>query len=94
MPPVKSEQNEPAPIAPPPAEEVEETWEEKEDKLDAENIQPTPATPTEQKYQYKEGLCLKKNKIIHCFTDSYAHNSNKYILLGHLSYFTNMLRPM
>nr|XP_033815042.1 eukaryotic translation initiation factor 4 gamma 1 isoform X2 [Geotrypetes seraphini] len=30
-------------------EDVEETWEEKEDKLDAENIQ-----PGEQKYQYKE----------------------------------------
>ncbi|KAB5550135.1 hypothetical protein PHYPO_G00050330 [Pangasianodon hypophthalmus] len=55
---VKSEQAEPAPVAPPPVEEVEETWEEKEDKLDAENIQPQspePATPTEQKYQYKEG---------------------------------------
>ncbi|KAL6472010.1 hypothetical protein MHYP_G00206600 [Metynnis hypsauchen] len=53
----KTEREEPAPVAPPPAEEVEETWEEKEDKLDAENIQPqssAPATPTEQKYQYKE----------------------------------------
>ncbi|XP_035389822.1 eukaryotic translation initiation factor 4 gamma 1 isoform X2 [Electrophorus electricus] len=44
-------------VAQTPVEEVEETWEEKEDKLDAENIQPqspTQATPTEQKYQYKE----------------------------------------
>ncbi|XP_030073011.1 eukaryotic translation initiation factor 4 gamma 1 isoform X2 [Microcaecilia unicolor] len=32
-----------------PQEDLEETWEEKEDKLDAENIQ-----PGEQKYQYKE----------------------------------------
>ncbi|TSK67162.1 Eukaryotic translation initiation factor 4 gamma 1 [Bagarius yarrelli] len=58
-PPVKSEEADPAPVAPPPAEEVEETWEEKEDKLDAENVQPqspAPATPTEQKYQYKEGV--------------------------------------
>ncbi|XP_060799381.1 eukaryotic translation initiation factor 4 gamma 1-like isoform X2 [Neoarius graeffei] len=57
MPPVKLDQAEPAPVARPPVEEVEETWEEKEDKLDAENIQPqspAPATPTEQKYQYKE----------------------------------------
>lgn len=61
MPPVKLDQAEPAPVARPPVEEVEETWEEKEDKLDAENIQPqspAPATPTEQKYQYKEGVFL------------------------------------
>uniref|UniRef100_A0A9J7ZUS1 Eukaryotic translation initiation factor 4 gamma, 1a n=1 Tax=Cyprinus carpio carpio TaxID=630221 RepID=A0A9J7ZUS1_CYPCA len=46
-----------APVAPPPAEDVDETWEEKEDKLDAENIKPQSPTlslPTEQKYQYKE----------------------------------------
>ncbi|XP_060743871.1 eukaryotic translation initiation factor 4 gamma 1-like isoform X7 [Tachysurus vachellii] len=57
MPQTKSEQAEPAPVAPPPVEDMEETWEEKEDKLDAENRQlrsPAPATPTEQKYQYKE----------------------------------------
>ncbi|XP_051966667.1 eukaryotic translation initiation factor 4 gamma 1-like isoform X2 [Xyrauchen texanus] len=45
-----------APVAPPPAEASDETWEEKEDKLDAENIKPqspTPDTPTELKYQYK-----------------------------------------
>uniref|UniRef100_A0A8B9KDM9 Eukaryotic translation initiation factor 4 gamma 1 n=1 Tax=Astyanax mexicanus TaxID=7994 RepID=A0A8B9KDM9_ASTMX len=56
-PPAKPEWEEPTPVAPPPVEEVDETWEEKEDKLDAENIQPqgsAPATPTEQKYQYKE----------------------------------------
>ncbi|XP_072546958.1 eukaryotic translation initiation factor 4 gamma 1-like isoform X2 [Salminus brasiliensis] len=56
-PPAKPDREEPAPVAPPPVEEVDETWEEKEDKLDAENIQPqgsAPATPTEQKYQYKE----------------------------------------
>lgn len=57
---VKAEPEIIAPVAPPPAEEVDETWEEKEDKLDAENIRPespAPATPTEQKYQYKEGKC-------------------------------------
>nr|XP_055053589.1 eukaryotic translation initiation factor 4 gamma 1-like [Misgurnus anguillicaudatus] len=54
-PPVKAEPENIPPVAPPPAEEVDETWEEKEDKLDAENIRPqSPATPTEQKYQYKE----------------------------------------
>uniref|UniRef100_A0AAY4E845 Eukaryotic translation initiation factor 4 gamma 1 n=1 Tax=Denticeps clupeoides TaxID=299321 RepID=A0AAY4E845_9TELE len=48
-------EEEPCPIAPP-VEDVEETWEEKEDKLDAENIKPQrpeAASPTEQKYQYK-----------------------------------------
>ncbi|XP_076833025.1 eukaryotic translation initiation factor 4 gamma 1 isoform X1 [Brachyhypopomus gauderio] len=56
-PPAKAEREDPAPVAQTPVEEVDETWEEKEDKLDAENIQPqspTQATPTEQKYQYKE----------------------------------------
>uniref|UniRef100_A0A4W4G240 Eukaryotic translation initiation factor 4 gamma, 1a n=1 Tax=Electrophorus electricus TaxID=8005 RepID=A0A4W4G240_ELEEL len=40
--------------AAPPTEEPEETWEEKEDKLDMENIEPESTKPTEQKYQYKE----------------------------------------
>lgn len=53
-PPVKAEPQSTAPVAPPPAEDVDETWEEKEDKLDAENIKPQ-SPPTEQKYQYKEG---------------------------------------
>lgn len=68
MPQTKSEQAEPAPVAPPPVEDMEETWEEKEDKLDAENLQlrsPAPATPTEQKYQYKEGVLLK---LVHYFS--------------------------
>ena len=61
------------PYAPPPTEEVEETWEEKEDKLDAENIQPqspAPATPTEQKYQYKEG---KRQKHTHTSIYIFTH---------------------
>lgn len=45
----------PAPTPTPPAEELEETWEEKEDKLDTENIEPDASKPVEQKYQYKEG---------------------------------------
>ncbi|XP_039986566.1 eukaryotic translation initiation factor 4 gamma 1-like [Xiphias gladius] len=55
---------EPAPVpepqppaaSPPAAEEADLTWEDKEDKLDAENIQPDPPKPTgtDQKYQYKE----------------------------------------
>uniref|UniRef100_A0A672ZR59 Eukaryotic translation initiation factor 4 gamma 1 n=1 Tax=Sphaeramia orbicularis TaxID=375764 RepID=A0A672ZR59_9TELE len=52
----------PAPESLPPAaslpapEEADLTWEDKEDKLDAENIQPDPENPssTDMKYQYKE----------------------------------------
>ncbi|XP_053176473.1 eukaryotic translation initiation factor 4 gamma 1-like isoform X2 [Scomber japonicus] len=47
------------PAASPPAPQQEEadlTWEDKEDKLDAENIKPDPSSPTatDKKYQYKE----------------------------------------
>ncbi|CAN9511154.1 unnamed protein product [Ophioblennius macclurei] len=45
------------PAASPPApEEADLTWEDKEDKLDAENIQPDSPQPstTDMKYQYKE----------------------------------------
>uniref|UniRef100_A0A672INK2 Eukaryotic translation initiation factor 4 gamma 1 n=1 Tax=Salarias fasciatus TaxID=181472 RepID=A0A672INK2_SALFA len=45
------------PAASPPApEEADLTWEDKEDKLDAENIQPDSPQPsaTDKKYQYKE----------------------------------------
>uniref|UniRef100_A0A3Q3ARZ8 Eukaryotic translation initiation factor 4 gamma 1 n=1 Tax=Kryptolebias marmoratus TaxID=37003 RepID=A0A3Q3ARZ8_KRYMA len=45
------------PAASPPApEEADLTWEDKEDKLDAENIQPDSQKPTstDKKYQYKE----------------------------------------
>ncbi|XP_052470113.1 eukaryotic translation initiation factor 4 gamma 1 isoform X3 [Carassius gibelio] len=44
----------PAPTPAPPVEESDETWEDKEDKLDAENIEPEASKPVEQKYQYKE----------------------------------------
>ncbi|XP_073705918.1 eukaryotic translation initiation factor 4 gamma 1a isoform X2 [Garra rufa] len=44
----------PAPTPAPPAEESDETWEEKEDKLGTENIEPEASKPVEQKYQYKE----------------------------------------
>lgn len=48
----------PAAAASPPPEESDLTWEDKEDKLDAENIQPNPSEPTviDKKYQYKEGV--------------------------------------
>uniref|UniRef100_A0A673YRD3 Eukaryotic translation initiation factor 4 gamma 1 n=1 Tax=Salmo trutta TaxID=8032 RepID=A0A673YRD3_SALTR len=49
-----SDAKEPRPAATPAVEEVDETWEEKEDKLDAENIEPKPE---DLKYQYKEELC-------------------------------------
>lgn len=45
----------PPAAAPPAPEEADLTWEDKEDKLDAENIQPAA---TDKKYQYKEGGCL------------------------------------
>ncbi|XP_039999691.1 eukaryotic translation initiation factor 4 gamma 1a [Xiphias gladius] len=52
-----STQADPVPVAPaePPVEAADETWEEKEDKQNAEHDGPkaTPK-PTEQKYQYKE----------------------------------------
>uniref|UniRef100_A0A4W5PB12 Eukaryotic translation initiation factor 4 gamma 1 n=1 Tax=Hucho hucho TaxID=62062 RepID=A0A4W5PB12_9TELE len=47
----------PRPAANPAVEEVDETWEEKEDKLDAENIEPKPG---DLKYQYKEDPEEKK----------------------------------
>lgn len=58
---------EPAPAPPPKAqppaaspaapEDTDLTWEDKEDKLDAENIQPDSPTSndSDMKYQYKEG---------------------------------------
>ncbi|KAF7648962.1 hypothetical protein LDENG_00149320 [Lucifuga dentata] len=52
-----STQAEPVPVVPaePPTDVADETWEEKEDKQNAEpdGSKPTPK-PTEQKYQYKE----------------------------------------
>lgn len=53
--PVEVQPPEPCPAASPSPEETDETWEEKEDKLDTENIEPETAKPVEQKYQYKEG---------------------------------------
>ncbi|XP_053728460.1 eukaryotic translation initiation factor 4 gamma 1-like isoform X1 [Synchiropus splendidus] len=46
----------PAAILPPTQDESDLTWEDKEDKLDAENIQPNSPEPTatDKKYQYKE----------------------------------------
>lgn len=46
--------------SPPVSEEADLTWEDKEDKLDAENIQPESPQPnaTDKKYQYKEGGSL------------------------------------
>lgn len=46
------------PPAPSPAlEDNDVTWEDKEDRQDAENIQPNPPkqTATDKEYQYKEG---------------------------------------
>lgn len=55
----------PPAVASPPPEEADLTWEDKEDKLDAENIQPNPPEPTviDMKYQYKEG-----ERSLSCFS--------------------------
>uniref|UniRef100_H3D9X4 Eukaryotic translation initiation factor 4 gamma 1 n=1 Tax=Tetraodon nigroviridis TaxID=99883 RepID=H3D9X4_TETNG len=54
--PAPAQESQPPAAATPPPEESDLTWEDKEDKLDAENIQPNPAQPTiiDKKYQYKE----------------------------------------
>uniref|UniRef100_A0A8C8JU75 Eukaryotic translation initiation factor 4 gamma 1 n=1 Tax=Oncorhynchus tshawytscha TaxID=74940 RepID=A0A8C8JU75_ONCTS len=52
-----SDTEEPRPATTPAVAEVDETWEEKEDKLDAENIEPKPG---DLKYQYKEDPEEKK----------------------------------
>lgn len=49
----------PPAAAPPAPEEADLTWEDKEDKLDAENIQPAA---TDKKYQYKEDQWKPINK--------------------------------
>lgn len=49
--PTPVQETKPPVVASPPPEEADLTWEDKEDKLDAENIQPTAP----EKYQYKEG---------------------------------------
>ncbi|XP_053342378.1 eukaryotic translation initiation factor 4 gamma 1a isoform X1 [Clarias gariepinus] len=52
--PVEVQPSETRPIASPTPEETDETWEEKEDKLETENIDSDSEKPVEQKYQYKE----------------------------------------
>ncbi|XP_056598709.1 eukaryotic translation initiation factor 4 gamma 1a isoform X2 [Triplophysa dalaica] len=42
----------PVPVSPP--DQTEEPWEDKEEKLDSDHIEPEAPTPVEQKYQYKE----------------------------------------
>ncbi|XP_075892976.1 eukaryotic translation initiation factor 4 gamma 1-like isoform X3 [Nelusetta ayraudi] len=54
--PARAPESQPPAVSLPAPEESDLTWEDKEDKLDAENIQPnTPeSTATDKKYQYKE----------------------------------------
>ncbi|XP_070684791.1 eukaryotic translation initiation factor 4 gamma 1-like [Pempheris klunzingeri] len=49
--PASAPETQPPAASPPATEEADLTWEDKEDKLDAENIQPES---TDKKYQYKE----------------------------------------
>ncbi|KAM4589651.1 eukaryotic translation initiation factor 4 gamma 1-like isoform 1-T1 [Fundulus diaphanus] len=57
--PVPPPEPQPPAAAPPAQEESDLTWEDKEDKLDAENIQPAA---TDKKYQYKEEQWKPINK--------------------------------
>lgn len=66
--PPRAPESQPPPVSPPAPEESDLTWEDKEDKLDAENIQPNAPEPTATdrlKYQYKEGGVSEL-----CFIDS------------------------
>lgn len=56
--PTPAQETQPPAAASPPPEESDLTWEDKEDKLDAENIQPNPSEQADidKKYQYKEGV--------------------------------------
>lgn len=65
--PARAPESLPPAVSLPAPEESDLTWEDKEDKLDAENIQPnTPeSTATDKKYQYKEGGVSEL-----CFVDS------------------------
>lgn len=58
--PVPASEPKPTAASPPAPEEADLTWEDKEDKLDAENIQPDSdsSNASDKKYQYKEGECL------------------------------------
>ncbi|KAM3615524.1 uncharacterized protein V6R79_003497 [Siganus canaliculatus] len=54
--PARTQEAQPPAPSPPATEEADLTWEDKEDKLDAENIEPDlpKQTATDMKYQYKE----------------------------------------
>ncbi|TKS81437.1 Eukaryotic translation initiation factor 4 gamma 1 [Collichthys lucidus] len=54
--PTRAPETQPPATSPPAPEETDLTWEDKEDKLDAENIQPDSPeqNTTDKKYQYKE----------------------------------------
>lgn len=56
--PASAPEPQPPDASPPTPEEADLTWEDKEDKLDAENIKPDSPNPTDMKYQYKEGGSL------------------------------------
>lgn len=72
--PTQVPETQPPAALPPAPEEADLTWEDKEDKLDAENIQPdSPESPsTDKKYQYKEGGSLIRDTFqchmlaVHC----------------------------
>ena len=64
--PAPAPEPQPRAASPPAPEEADLTWEDKEDKLDAENIEPDPpkTTATDKKYQYKEGMCLNFDAVL------------------------------
>lgn len=55
---------EPEAARPPAPEETDETWEEKEDKLDTENIEPDQLKPGDLKYKYKEGMSPSEEALL------------------------------
>lgn len=72
--PTRAPETQPPATSPPAPEETDLTWEDKEDKLDAENIQPDSPeqNATDKKYQYKEGGSLNLDTCLRqCVTKSY-----------------------
>lgn len=61
--PAPAPETQPPAASPPAPEEADLTWEDKEDKLDAENIQPDSPSTADKKYQYKEGGCLNLDTL-------------------------------
>lgn len=72
----------------PTRDEPEETWEEKEDKQDVENIKPDGIKLSDQKYQYKEGelsAINTKMQSLLLFCNSILLNGNRILTIANCS---------